>query len=114
MKISAANLRKLIREELFYREFHKDATTLVEQTGEQFMIAGRKISSATKEEIQSVFGGDLKWERLEEKRASRISYRITGESLLKNKDNWDDLQNKLVDAMARLEEATKEHIRNLN
>jgi hypothetical protein len=67
-----------------------------------------------KEEIQSVFGGDLKWERLEEKRASRISYRITGESLLKNKDNWDDLQNKLVDAMARLEEATKEHIRNLN
>jgi hypothetical protein len=54
MKISAANLRKLIREELFYREFHKDATTLVEQTGEQFMIAGRKISSATKEEIQSV------------------------------------------------------------
>ena len=54
MKITASKLRKLIREELFYREFHKNAAPLVEQAGEEIMIAGRKINSAPKEEIQSV------------------------------------------------------------
>ena len=44
-----------------------------------------------KREIESIFGKSLNWERLNEKRASRISYRIEGNNILKDKDNWSTM-----------------------
>ena len=50
MKITSAKLKKLIREELLYRE----TASLVEQASEEIIIAGRKVSSAVKEDIKAM------------------------------------------------------------
>lgn len=66
-----------------------------------------------KDDIEKVFGDKLSWERLDKKRASRIAFRIHGAGL-KDKDKWPGLQEKMIDAMIRLEKATKPFIRKLN
>lgn len=65
-----------------------------------------------KDDIEKIFGEKLSWERLDKKRASRIAYRINGVGL-RDKDRWPELQEKMIDAMARLEKAFAPHIRNL-
>jgi hypothetical protein len=66
-----------------------------------------------KEEIEQDFGGKLNWERLDNKRASRISIYFEN-GTLKDKETWEDLQGKMVDAAIRLEKAFKEHIKKLD
>lgn len=65
-----------------------------------------------KKEIEKDFGGKLDWERLDNRRASRISVSFEGIGL-KDEEDWDALQDKMIDAMIRLEKATKKHIRKL-
>lgn len=65
-----------------------------------------------KEEIEKEFGGNLRWERLDDRRACRISKRIEYAGL-GDKDKWDKLQNDMIDAMIRLENALKKHIKAL-
>lgn len=65
-----------------------------------------------KAEIEKEFGDKLSWERLDKKRASRIAFRIVGVGL-RDKDKWPELQSKMIDAMIRLEKATKPFIKNL-
>jgi len=65
-----------------------------------------------KTEIEKSFGGKLNWERLENRRASRISYRVDDGGLAE-KEKWAELQDKLIDAIIRLEKATKSYIRDL-
>lgn len=67
-----------------------------------------------KEEIEAKFGEKLNWERLDEKRASRIAFRIKGLGGFRNKEKWNELQDKMIDAMIRLEMALREFIKNLN
>jgi hypothetical protein len=54
----------------------------------------------------------LKWERLEGKRACRISKRfeIGG---YKDEEKWPEIQEVMIDAMKRLEEALKPYIMQL-
>lgn len=66
-----------------------------------------------KDEIESGFGGNLNWERLDNKMASRISFRFNVTDLL-YKDKWDNLQNKMIDIMIRLEKAFKKYVEKLN
>lgn len=66
-----------------------------------------------KDEIEKEFGARLNWDRLDNRRACRISIKFKGIGL-KDKDKWDDLQNKMVDAMVRLEKAFRKHIRQLD
>jgi hypothetical protein len=66
-----------------------------------------------KDDIEKVFGDILSWERLDKKRASRIAFRINGAGL-KDKDKWPGLQDKMIDAMIRLEKATEPFIKKLN
>ena len=66
-----------------------------------------------KDQIEEEFGGKLNWERLDNRRASRISIEFEGIGL-KDKDKWDDLQNKMIDAMIRLEKAFGKHIKQLD
>jgi hypothetical protein len=65
-----------------------------------------------KSQIEKKFGGKLNWERLDSARASRISIRFKGPGL-NNKDEWEGLQNKMIDAMVRLEYAFKDYIQQL-
>ena len=65
-----------------------------------------------KKEIEEKFGSELSWERLDEKRASRIAVKIEGVGL-NDKDKWKMLQNQMIDNMIKLEKATKNYIRQL-
>ena len=65
-----------------------------------------------KQSIENEFGGSLKWERLDDRRASRISKRYET-SGLNDKEQWEQLQGKMIDGMIRLEKAFKKHIKNL-
>ena len=67
---------------------------------------------SNKEEIERSFGATLRWQRLNDKRASRISYKIT-EGGLKDEDSWPDLHTQMITAMIALEKAFKPHIMNL-
>ncbi len=63
-------------------------------------------------EIEKDFEGKLNWERLDDRRASRISKRFDYAGL-NDRDKWDKLQNDMIDAMIRLEKALKPHIKAL-
>ena len=63
-------------------------------------------------EIEKDFGGELNWERLDNRRACRISKRFEYASL-GDSDKRDKLQDDMIDAMIRLEKALKEHIKKL-
>ena len=61
--------------------------------------------------------GDLEvlkkiWERLDDRRASRISKRLDYVGL-GDKDKWSKLQDDMIDTMIRLEKALKKHINSL-
>ena len=66
-----------------------------------------------KDKIEEVFGDKLSWERLNNRRASRIAFRINNAGL-KNKDKWPELQEKMIDYMIRLKKATEPFIKKLN
>jgi len=65
-----------------------------------------------KGEIEKEFGGPLNWERLDNRSASRISLKFEMGGW-EDKEKWDELQDKMVDAMIRLEKAFKKHIHQL-
>lgn len=67
---------------------------------------------AEKEKIERDFGGPLEWERLDDKRASRIRYTIS-KGGLDDEARWPVIQEALVEAMGRLSKAIQPHIRNL-
>jgi hypothetical protein len=62
-----------------------------------------------KVEIEELFGGPLDWQLLPDKRASRIRFVISSFGLI-DQDHWDELQDKLIDMMIRLEKAFKPYI----
>ncbi len=68
---------------------------------------------AHKEEIEATFGAPLRWERLDNRRASRIAFDVTGHGGLRDRDRWPELQDAMIDAMVRLERAFREHVRRL-
>jgi len=70
---------------------------------------------AHKAEIEARFGGELIWERLENKRACRIKYLIAGLGGVSSPDTaWPAVQNAMIEAMSRLEKAMKPAIEALD
>jgi len=65
-----------------------------------------------KDEIENIFGNYLNWERSDERRFSRISFEIK-EAILRNKEKWDEMQEKMLDIMIKLVDSTKEYIKDL-
>ena len=57
-----------------------------------------------KEQIEQEMGMPLSWERLDNKRASRIAVYFTGLGY-KDEEKWDELCEKMVEAMIKLEKA---------
>ena len=64
-------------------------------------------------QIEEKFGEELNWEKLEEKRACRVSkkFDIGG---YRDEEKWADIHEKAIDGMIRLEEALTPHIRNIS
>ncbi|MEO0156919.1 MAG: DUF4268 domain-containing protein, partial [candidate division WOR-3 bacterium] len=62
--------------------------------------------------IEDRFGDPINWELLPNKQASRISYVIPDYGL-KDQDHWDELQDKMIDAMIRFENALRPYIQQL-
>lgn len=62
-----------------------------------------------KEHIEEVFGGELEWQRLDNKRASRIR-KIYDYANLNDVKKWDKLQEDMINGIIRLENALKKFI----
>ncbi len=65
-----------------------------------------------KEQIEKDFGGKLDWERLDDRRACRISAETRGNFL--DKDLWNDMHEFMVDSLIRLESALENPMRKVN
>jgi hypothetical protein len=65
-----------------------------------------------KAEIEKDFGEKLRWERLDDRRACRISKRFDYAGL-GDRDKWNKLQDDMIDAMIKLEKALKKHMASL-
>lgn len=65
-----------------------------------------------KDEIEAVFGKPLDWQRLDAKRASRIRY-VFPDGGIRDQQKWPEIQDRMIDAMIRLERALKPEIRRL-
>ncbi len=68
---------------------------------------------ANKEAIEKTFGGPLSWERLEGKRACRIRFTQTGGGYRSREEKWPELQDGIIAAMARLEQALRPFLKQL-
>jgi len=62
-----------------------------------------------KDEIEAIFEGKLTWQRLDDRRSSRIC-KIYDYAGLNDKEKWDKLQNEMIDDMIKLEKAFKKYI----
>jgi len=61
------------------------------------------------DEIEATFGGSLNWDRLDNKKASRIDCRM--EANYYNESEWPQIQEFLIDRMIRLEGALKKYLK---
>lgn len=64
-----------------------------------------------KEEIEETFGDKLYWEKLEDKKMSRISYRLNDVSIF-NREDWDNMITFLTDNMIKFDRTFKKYINN--
>lgn len=62
-----------------------------------------------KNDIEKVFGEPLEWHLLPQQRSSYIRFTVTGYHL-RNTETWDEFQDKLIDAMTRMEQAFRPYI----
>ena len=65
-----------------------------------------------RDEIENEFRDKIVWERLDDKRASRICkrFRYAG---LNDEEKWDKLQDDMIDGMIRIEKTFKKYIKDL-
>ncbi len=59
------------------------------------------------QEIEQVFGDELVWERLDDKKACRVKYELNDVNVF-NKDDWQKMTEFMVDGMIRMEKAFRE------
>ena len=65
-----------------------------------------------KAEIKEIFGEPLLWERLDGKRASRISF-VINKGGYRTEEKYDEAQDAMIDAMIRLEKSFRPYIAKL-
>lgn len=65
---------------------------------------------SNKEAIEAAYGSQLTWERLEEKKSSRITDRMFDVDIT-NREDWDNIKDFLCKAMIKFEKALKEPLK---
>ena len=83
--------------------------------GKESKEENKKIFDALyshKKEIEEIFGEKLEWQRLDNRRASRIR-KIYAYATLNDKNKWDKLQDYMIEGMIRFEKALKKYIASL-
>ena len=65
-----------------------------------------------KENIEQTFGSPLSWQRLDDKKMSRITYILDGVNVF-NEDDWSQMQQFLVENMIKLNDALKKNVNKL-
>jgi len=65
-----------------------------------------------KKEIEEIFGDALEWQRLDDRRASRVR-KVYSYAGLNDREKWDRLQNDMIDGMIRFEKAFKKYVKEL-
>jgi predicted type IV restriction endonuclease len=65
-----------------------------------------------KDEIEQAFGGELSWQRLDDKQGCRIAYGTTG-GYKSDEAKWPAIQDSMIEAMGRLEQALAAHLAKL-
>jgi hypothetical protein len=63
-----------------------------------------------KTEIEESFGEALEWYLMPEQKSSYIRFTVSGYNL-RDRESWIESQDKLIDAMIRLERAFRPHIK---
>jgi hypothetical protein len=66
-----------------------------------------------KEEIEKTFGGELSWQRLDDKQGCRIAYTIPVGGYKSDESKWPEIQDAMIEAMGRLEKALTHHLAKL-
>jgi predicted type IV restriction endonuclease len=66
-----------------------------------------------KDEIEKAFGGDLSWQRLDDKQGCRIAYEKEFGGYKSDESKWPEIQDAMIDAMGRLEKALAPHLAKL-
>jgi hypothetical protein len=66
-----------------------------------------------KAEIEGAFGGELSWERLDDKRGCRVAHTATAGGWKSDESKWPEIQDAMIDAMGRLEKALAPHLAEL-
>lgn len=66
---------------------------------------------ANRGKIESAFGGELSWERLDNRRASRIAKHFPNLGY-KDEDRWDQLADEMIQNMIKLEKALSPYLKN--
>lgn len=67
-----------------------------------------------KADIENAFGGELSWEKMEEKRASRIAKYYESGGYRDEEDKWPAIQDELIDGMIRFSKALSPYIKKLD
>jgi hypothetical protein len=91
---------------------HQSAIELYIDKGKDCQEENKNIFDklySTKEEIEMSFGGLLEWQRLDDKRASRIRKVFTEGGYL-DEGRWPKVHEEMVEAMTRLHKAISPHI----
>lgn len=68
---------------------------------------------AAKEEIEQIFGDQLEWQELENRRVCRIRKTLTIGGYRDKESKWREIHEAMVDTMIRLERALSPHIKKL-
>jgi hypothetical protein len=94
--------KRYVRVELYIDRWDKD---LNKKTFDKLL--------SEKNEIESIFGSSLEWERLDTKKASRIKYQLDDVSYF-NHDEWPKMIDFMANSMQKLEKALHISISKLN
>ena len=92
---------------------HESRVELYLDRGAEEADANKRIFDrlhSRKEQIESLFGGELSWQRLDAKQSCRIAHAVSAGGWTSDEAKWSEIRDALIDGMVRLERALKPQI----